>query len=192
MQLASRFLPKTEAILEQLKSKEEHFGKMLMIHKFLRFCNSVINGYQRTFLHSNHWLLQEATHGILKYQNGVATRVSSKFGVDQLDLYISHYEYLLAIQDKISPGLTLQRAYLQRKLSQLVLFKVLKSPGTYESTELSTEIVRCRNMQRQVFRFYAGHFFSEENLSFQLDEFLLEMHVACYYSSPEFRKRILH
>ncbi|CAG7836590.1 unnamed protein product [Allacma fusca] len=186
MQLASKFLPKVEVILDQLKSKEIRYEKMLLIHKFLRFCNTVINGYQRTFLHPNHWLLQEATHGILKHHNVVVTRVSSKFGVEQLDLYISHYEYLLAIQDRIFPGLTLQRAYLQRKLSQMVLFKILKAPDAFEPKELSMEIERCRKMQLQVFQYYVGHLFSQENPSFQLNEFILEMHVASSYSTPEY------
>jgi ribosomal protein L37AE/L43A len=86
--------------------------------KSLEMVEKLMKEYSGKVLHPNHWILQEASRGVIRLWESNKERGTKEF---PFETFKTHLLYRLTIENVLSPGISLHRAHLQRRFVMAAL-----------------------------------------------------------------------
>ncbi|CAG7835222.1 unnamed protein product [Allacma fusca] len=138
---ASTFLPTVEKLSRLVK-------KPVMS---LQMAEKLKKQYSEKFLHPNHWILQLASQGALQHWDKMTAQDTDEF---PFEAFKTHLFYRLEAENVLNPGISHDRAHLQRDFVRAALTtQQLEKSGTTSSEKVDL-VKTCYEFIRESNKFF--------------------------------------
>ncbi|CAG7818534.1 unnamed protein product [Allacma fusca] len=145
------------------------------IEALITFSKDLINKHSGKTVHPNHWLIQEATRVILRY---LPPHFKHFMDLETSQYYVQCGQYLMSIQDVVSPGISYDRAVLQKQIATALQDQVPELCAQKMYKEALSTIEECLKLQSEALTYFKDEFPNNNGRVSDADELRIAMSSA--------------
>ncbi|CAG7634371.1 unnamed protein product [Allacma fusca] len=141
----------------------------------INYCKDLITKHSGKTVHPNHWIVQDATRTILKY---LPAHCHHSMDLETSQYYVKCGLYLLGIQNIVSPGISYDRAILQKQIATALQDQVTELCSQKKYKEALSNIEQCLKLQKEALAYFKDDFPKNDGYISDVDEVRFGMRSA--------------